>query len=243
MDFKNMILYNDLGYKVYDGKIYNNGYIKEENKNVKKDSINNIKRTKINVLLVSCGLPGKTCLINRLVTNEFNEITLQTIGIDFQMLNYKYNKNEYKIKLFDSAGAERYQSISLNYVKTSEIIIYLFDLSKDDEIKESFINSIKENNNNKKLIYLIGNKLDLEEAKENIEKYRLQAKKLIDRGRINKYFELSARSGEGIDFFLKHLKIDSSIMIDNNKSDPLNDQIDDNKKTNKKTKTKNCMIF
>ena len=159
------------------------------------------------------------------------------------MLNYKYNKNEYKIKLFDSAGAERYQSISLNYVKTSEIIIYLFDLSKDDEIKESFINSIKENNNNKKLIYLIGNKLDLEEAKKNIEKYRQKAKKLIDRGRINKYFELSSKNGEGIDLFQKHLIIDSTIMIDKKLFDPLNDQIDDNKKTNKEAKTKNCMIF
>ena len=54
---------------------------------------------------------------------------------------------------------------------------------------------------------MVGNKLDLEEGKKNIEKYRLQAKKLIDRGRINKYFELSAKTGEGIDFFLRILKL------------------------------------
>ena len=79
----------------------------------------------------------------------------------------------------------------------------------------------------------------MEEAKKNIEKYKLQAKKLIDRGRINKYFELSAKTGEGIDLFQKHLIIDSTIMIDKKLFDPLNDPINDNNEA----KTKNCLII
>ena len=61
MDFKNMknmILYNDLGYKVYDCKIYNDGYIKDKNKSLKKDAQNNIQKPKIFIIsFVSCGYP------------------------------------------------------------------------------------------------------------------------------------------------------------------------------------------
>ena len=71
----------------------------------------------------------------------------------------------------------------------------------------------------------------MEVAKKNIEKYRLQAKKLIDRGKINKYFELSAKTGEGIYLFQKHLIIDSTIMIDKKLFDPLNGPINDNNET------------
>ena len=217
MDFKDMILYNDLGNIIYDSKIYNSGYFMEEKKDNKNDLKNEIKKKKSNVTFLSCNsIPGKTCLLNRISGCDFNENTLATIGTDSILLNYEFNQNEYKLKLFDTAGAERFKSIGLKSVKISDIIIYLFDLSKDDDIKEDFIDSIKENYNNKeKLIYLIGNKLDLYESQKNIEKCRLIAKNLIDRGRINKYFELSAKTYEGVDFFLKYLKIDSAVLIDN----------------------------
>ncbi len=41
---------------------------------------------------------------------------------------------------------------------------------------------------------------------------------------INKYFELSAKSNEGIDFFLNNLKIDSAIMFDKDIPEPLNEK-------------------
>ena len=128
------------------------------------------------------------------------------------------------MKLYDSTDChnEGNKSITFHQIKFSKIIIYLFDLSRDDDISEEFINEIKKDKNfNKNVIYLVGNKLDV--SSNNIEKYRNLAKKLIDRGKINKYFELSAKSKEGIDFFLKHLQIDSAILIDKKKSDPLND--------------------
>ena len=113
-------------------------------------------------------------------------MTTATLGLDRNLLDYEFNQKKYKLKLFDTAGAERFKSFALSNVKRSDIIIYLFDLSKDDEINEDFIDSIKENyNNTEKLIYLVGNKLDLYESQKNIEKYKLKAKNLIDRGRIN----------------------------------------------------------
>ena len=59
------------------------------------------------------------------------------------------------------------------------------------------------------MIYLVGNKLDI--TLEYLEEYREKAKLLIDSGEIDKYFEVSARSGEGIEQFANIFKIDCSI--------------------------------
>ena len=56
----------------------------------------------------------------------------------------------------------------------------------------------------------MGNKLDIA-SKELLEIYRQKSKILIDTGKIDKYFEISAKTGEGLNDFSKILKIDSAI--------------------------------
>ena len=66
------------------------------------------------------------------------------------------------IKLLNSSGDEGFKSILFNYYKKFNIIINIFDLFKDDDIREIFINEIKKKSNSyKKIIYLLGNKLDI----------------------------------------------------------------------------------
>ena len=237
MDFENMILYNDLGNIVYDSRIYNGEYYKERIINCNNDIKNNIMRYIVTFL--SCGSPpGKTCLIYRITMDKFSLFTLVTMGIDSSDFNYEFNGKKYKIKLTDTAGPKRFRSISLNYAKKSDIIVYLFDFSEDDSIKEDFIQNIKDVANKETLIYLVGNKLDLIDFQEEIEEFRLKAKNLIDRGKIDKYFELSAKTGIGIDLFLKYLKIDGAIINENKY-----DSTKENPKTSKERKHKKCLIF
>ena len=68
------------------------------------------------------------------------------------------------------------------------------------------------------MIYVVGNKLvKVEErdiTRQCLEKFRNQASELIEQKKINKCFETSCKTGEGIDNLIRHLKIDSSIIID-----------------------------
>jgi len=221
MNFKDISLYNDLGFKVYDGKIYNGGYT---NKEIVFPFKHKERWEKINVIFLSKGFPGKTCLIRRIEGKEFpKEMPPETVLPELIYFKYQYNNNKYELELYDTTGMERFKPISLLYARRCELIIYLFDLSKDDDLSEEFINEIKNNSGFiNKVIYLVGNKLDI--TNKNIKKYRKQAKKLIDRGMINKYFELCAKSNEGIDFFLNNLKIDSAIMFDKDIPEPLNEK-------------------
>ena len=205
-----IILYNDEGELIYDVKIYSGGYIMEKKK---IEGNKTIKRSVANIPLVSCGIPGKTCLISSLNNEVFTENTIGTIGIEKIDYFYSYNEIKYKIILYDTSGAERFRSIILKLIETSNIVIYLFDLTKENDINESFIDEIIEHKRKNVQIYLIGNKIDI--TRINIEKYRKQAKILIDRGKIHKYFELSAKTGEGVRTLKKYLEIDSPIIIDN----------------------------
>ena len=68
------ILYNDGGDdNIYDDKIIGINI----NQNYYNKKFRDIK-----VLLLSNGLPGKTCIIGRLVNNVFPNSNLATIGID-----------------------------------------------------------------------------------------------------------------------------------------------------------------
>ena len=196
---KKFILYNDNGEDIYNEKIMN-GYTDYFNKKVRK-----IKAT-----LISKGLPGKTSLLIRLTENKFSHNILGTIGIDSRALDYEYQTDLYKMIIYDTSGGERFRSISYGYIKNADIVIIVFDLSKEDSIDDSLLNTLEDYSNSKeKLIYLVGNKLDKDSL--YLEDYREKSKNLIDAGKINKYFEVSAKTGEGIDNFSNTLKIDAAI--------------------------------
>ena len=126
MNFKDKILYNDLGLIVYDGKIYNGGY-KNEKKESKfnKKEIRNLKR--LSVTFLSRGCSGKTSLIRNLEGKEFDEYIPNTnmyLGIEEYNYDYQYNNNQYGLILIDTSGQERYKIISLIQGRKAKIILY-----------------------------------------------------------------------------------------------------------------------
>ena len=217
------IIYNDLGFK-----ISNQIFIPLKTQN-KEMSVYITKR--IIIGFASDGVTGKTCLVERLVNNEYI-CQSPTIGFQLYDLDYKYNNEYYSLKIFDTNGSQAFRSNSFLALKTCVIILYIYDLTQDEDINETYIDIIN-NHNNKKIFYLIGNKSD--ERKKYIEKYRNQGKKLIDKGKIYKYFEVSCKTGEGIDLLLNNLKYDCSII------EELFDSLY-NQKVQKKN-TKKCLIF
>ena len=63
-------------------------------------------------------IPGKTCVIALLLGLDFFEGTLTTIGIDKRDIYYTNKNNQYKLKFWDTAGAERFISSSLKLAKS-----------------------------------------------------------------------------------------------------------------------------
>ena len=116
------------------------------------------------------------------------------------------------MKIRDTSGKERFSSIYYNYYNKTDIFIIVFDLSEGIKDINCLIGAIEhiKKKSNEHLIYLLGNKLDLFDE-SIIEESRRISNDLIKNNIIDKYFEVSAKTGEGIDNFFNTLKIDGAI--------------------------------
>ena len=127
------------------------------------------------IVLIGNSAVGKTSLFKKLATGEFSEKNISTIGMDKKTLSFEIEVNEnsntvkkqVNISLVDTAGQERFRSITKNYFKESDGILLLYDVTSKDTFKnvETWIDSIHESignhKNSKYIIILIGNKTDL----------------------------------------------------------------------------------
>ena len=123
---------------------------------------------------------SKTSLIIRIVNDTFRENYLTTIGIDKKekIIQNQYG-NKIALLLYDTAGQERFRSIHQNLIKGSHCIILGYDITKRnsfESIKSYHYNNASSIKGDSALIYLVGNKTDLPNKREE----PLQKKKILN---------------------------------------------------------------
>ena len=108
---------------------------------------------------------GKTSIIRRYIDNKFDENFIATIGLIFSFKEVILkNQKKVRLKLIDTAGQEKYKSLSKSYFKNADGVLFVFsfeDIDSFDHLKE-WINSFKESQSKERIpCFLIGNKNDL----------------------------------------------------------------------------------
>ena len=108
---------------------------------------------------------GKTSIIRRYIYNIFEEKMMSTIGLNFSFKEITLkNGATINLKLIDTAGQEKYKSMTKSYFKNCDGVLFVFDINKIqsfDSMNE-WINIFEEYNNRNKIPkYLVGNKSDL----------------------------------------------------------------------------------
>ncbi len=71
---------------------------------------------------------GKTSIIKRYVHNIFDTDCLSTIGINFSFKEVERKGKKIQLKFYDTAGQERYNSISKNQINSSNGILLIMKL-------------------------------------------------------------------------------------------------------------------
>ena len=184
----------------------------------------NINQNTVKIILVDDSTVGKTSLFNY-IFNIKTENYMQTIGIDNGQKEIKINvkDKEYDILLLmvDTAGQERFHSLSKSYFKKAEGVLFMYDVTK----KETFLNinkwlkNMKEATSTEDLFCgIIGNKIDLvgekyynekndreetyynEVSKEELENFKNH---LIEDELKVEVQEISAKTGENVNDFLQ----------------------------------------
>ena len=149
----------------------------------------------LKLLLLGDSSVGKTSILNKYISNKFDESSISTVGVDYMDKIIDYNKFKIKLQIWDTSGEEKFRTITKNFYRNADGLLVVFDLTKKesyDHIK-SWINEAKENNDKLKTI-LIGNKLDLKD--ERIVAIDV-AKQFTEKNNL-KYIETSAKDGTNI---------------------------------------------
>ena len=139
---------------------------------------------------------GKSSFIYRFIEDKFNADSLTTTGLDLKTKDILIDNKQIRIQLWDTAGQEKFNSITKNLILRVQGIIILFDITN----KESFnnlnvwIKTIKEQCGKNMPILIAGNKIDLE---ENRLVKAEEANLFKESGKID-YIEISCKTGENI---------------------------------------------
>ena len=154
-----------------------------------------------NLLLLGETNVGKTSIFERFINGTFTENKSASIGIDFETKAFKNKQKNYKIHLYDTAGQERFRSITQQYYKNAEGYFIVFDLSNENSLSaiQYWVDTIKEFSKESKFI-ILGNKDDLTNKKISDEVINDELNKLKE-SENNKdliYLKTSAKKNKNI---------------------------------------------
>ena len=170
-------------------------------KNFKKESKEFIdfeiieKYSEINCILLGQSSVGKTTFFKYFLEENKKIPNTSTSSIDSLKLMAEIYKEKFVVNIFDTAGQERYRSLSIQYIRNANGILLFYDVTKEESFTnlDEWIDKINELNTNCEII-LIANKIEgsdkrvvsKKEGKEKAEKNKM------------KYFECCCLNGLNI---------------------------------------------
>ena len=176
----------------------------------------------LKLLIVGGSGVGKTNFLNMFLNNKFNQNYFSSTGIDLQNKIMNIKNKKVRIQIWDTAGQEKYKSITKNLFLKVMGALVLYDITNEEsftKLKE-WVELIKEECVRHIKILIIGNKSDLESQraidKEDAMKYANEEKV--------QYIECSSKTGENVEKAIimlsekilesTEISMDSSLMLD-----------------------------
>ena len=139
---------------------------------------------------------GKTNIISRYISNKFIQDSQPTIGVEMFSKEFKINEDTVIAQIWDTAGQEKYYTLTSSYYKGAKGALIVYDVSQRNTFLkvEKFVNDLKENCDKRVYTILVGNKIDLE---ENRTVSTEEGKSLANKLKMG-FYEVSAKDGTGI---------------------------------------------
>ena len=157
----------------------------------------------IKVTLLGDSGVGKTCIIKRYTSDDFNSDSGSSIGASYSQKILKINDKEITLDLWDTAGQEKYRALGRHFYKEAFIVCLVYDITSKqtfDNLKMWYSDLIIYGEKYT-VIAVVGNKSDCFE-KEAVKEE--EARKYAEE--INsQYFLVSAKTGDNIKLLFKTL--------------------------------------
>ncbi|KAI5950216.1 VPS21 [Candida theae] len=126
--------------------------------------------TSVKLVLLGEAAVGKSSLVLRFVSNDFQENKEPTIGAAFLTQKCTIGDRTIKYEIWDTAGQERFASLAPMYYRNAQAAIVVYDITKPASFVKArhWVKELHEQASKDITIALVGNKYDLvEDEPEN----------------------------------------------------------------------------
>uniref|UniRef100_A0A8B9GEX3 Ras-related protein Rab-44 n=1 Tax=Amazona collaria TaxID=241587 RepID=A0A8B9GEX3_9PSIT len=149
-----------------------------------------------NVLFVGDSHVGKTSFLYRLHADTFNPHLTATVGLDYQVKNFVVDNKCFALRLWDSAGQERYHSITKQFFRKADGVVLMYDITSEYSFLDVqyWLSCIQEGAEDGVSILLLGNKTDCAAERQVPME---QGERLAKEHQLM-FYECSAASGHNI---------------------------------------------
>ncbi|KAH8887465.1 ras-domain-containing protein [Thozetella sp. PMI_491] len=117
----------------------------------------------LKILLIGPSGAGKSALLTRYCDDEFEpESATATIGVDFKTKKLAVRGKPYSLTLFDTAGQERFRTLSTSFYRGAHGVMLVYDISSRASYltMERWFEEAEMNTVESVALYLVGSKLD-----------------------------------------------------------------------------------
>ena len=135
----------------------------------------------IKLIIIGSVSVGKTSLLLRYATGKFQSITKSTSTASYISKIKQVDDKLYEIRLWDTAGQEKYRSLTKIFIKDAKIALMVYAIDDENSFKDldMWLNIVKDINNDNIVLGVAANKADLyEKAKITDDQGKKYAKKI-----------------------------------------------------------------
>ena len=188
----------------------------------------------IKLILVGDSGVGKTCLLVRFIEDVFITSYISTIGIDFKIKVVKIDGKMIKLQIWDTAGQDRFRTITQTYYKGAMGVILAYDCTDESSFNnvKNWVRQLEAHANPEIVKVLVSNKSDCTDKRVD----SATGEKLAKEYGMT-FFETSAKDNKNINEVFTYL---AKTVKDNLLSKELKNGIRLNGDSTKRTKGRCC---
>ncbi|CCE88584.1 Piso0_001353 [Millerozyma farinosa CBS 7064] len=160
--------------------------------------------TSVKLVLLGEAAVGKSSLVLRFVSNDFQENKEPTIGAAFLTQKCTIGERTIKYEIWDTAGQERFSSLAPMYYRNAQAALVVYDITKAASFIKArrWVKELQDQASKDITIALVGNKYDLVESdKDGEDGLRAvsieEGKKLAEEEGLL-FFETSAKTAHNV---------------------------------------------
>ncbi|KAG4076180.1 hypothetical protein HA402_014729 [Bradysia odoriphaga] len=153
-------------------------------------------------LVIGQANTGKSCLLHHFIESKFKEDSSHTIGVEFGSRIVNVGGKSVKLQIWDTAGQERFRSVTRSYYRGAAGALLVYDTTSRESFNtlSNWLNDARKMASPQIVILLVGNKKDLEEARQVTF---LEASTFAQENDLI-FLETSAKTGDSVEeAFLK----------------------------------------